>query len=337
MKKIKYLFKSLFMSLLALGFSSIIVVSCQDDDKLTNTLQHKTMFQGYSDSQIEDELISFLDNLEAIRKDPKDPLADEVMQLEPILWYMESCINYKYGNSVQPELVKIDTSYVNFNVSRTTYKLGDVQVSYDAVVDSISAVYYQLKEKKKYFLLTNISVSSQTSQNITLQVISYFSLNGIIPNVNDFDWYWGMNLGQCGTNNGAPLDAADIIMRGANASIYIPAPEFYYTDSQIGFSGHTYLQYNQQNQQLGFEGYYSSGTGPCITESEILFFTKGLIYIAEQNILEGKEIVNYWSIDEMALGLQSPYLICHSAKITYGIRHYRCTPIETLPNNPNNI
>jgi len=39
------------------------------------------MFQGYSDSEIEDELIVFLDNLETIRKDPKDALADEVLEL----------------------------------------------------------------------------------------------------------------------------------------------------------------------------------------------------------------------------------------------------------------
>lgn len=326
------------MSLLALGFSSIIVVSCQDDDKLTNTLQHKTMFQGYSDSQIEDELISFLDNLEAIRKDPKDVLADEVMQLEPILWYMESCINYKYGNSVQPELVKIDTSYVNFTVSGTTYKLGDVQVSYDAVVDSISAVYYQLKEKKKYFLLTNISVSSQTSQNITLQVISYFSLNGIIPNVNDFDWYWGMNLGQCGTNNGAPLDAADIIMRGANASIYIPAPEFYYTDSQIGFNGIPYYETDSEGNHLGFLGeqYAGVSSNPCITEDEMLFFTHGYIQIGERYQPINKEVV-FYELHHDIIVLDNPYPILHFGKILFGNRHYRISSSKELPNNQNNI
>ncbi len=337
MKILKYNFKSLIICLSAIGFISIFLISCQDDDKLSNQMNHKTMFQGYSDSQIEDELIKFLDNLETIRKDPKDALADEVMELEPILWYMEACINYKYGASVQPELVKMDTSYVNFNVSGTIYKLGDVQVSFDNIVDSIAAFFYELKEEEKYFLMANISVASQTSQNITLQVISSFSLNGIIPNVNDYDWYWGMNLGQCGTNSGAPLDAADIIMRGANHSILIPAPEFYYTNSQMGFNGHTYLVTNSQNQQLGFEGYYTSGTGPCLTQSEILFFKQGLIYIAEQGIPEGKEICHYLNFDQMGMGMYSLYLICHYATITYGIRHYRNALVETLPYNNNNI
>lgn len=336
MKNNKYNFKSLIMCLSAIGFITIFLISCQDDDKLSNQMHQKTMFQGYSDSQIEDELIVFLDNLETIRKDPTDLLANEVLELEPILWYMEACINYKYGASVQPELVKTDTSYVNFNVSGTSYKLGDVQVSYDNIVDSIATFFYELEEEEKHFLMANISVASQTSQNITLQVISSFSINGIISNVNDYDWYWGFNLGQCGTNIGAPLDAADIIMRGANNSIQIPAPEFYYTDSQMGFSGHTYTVTNSQNQQLGFEGYYTSGTGPCLTQSEILFFKQGLIYIAEQDIPEGKEICYYYSYDEMALYIQSPYLICHYAEITYGIRHYRNGSAETLPNNQNN-
>lgn len=336
MKILKYNFKSLIMCLSAIGFITIFLISCQDDDKLSNQMHQKTMFQGYSDSEIEDELIKFLDNLEIIRKDPKDLLADEVLELEPIIWYMEACVNYKYGASVQPELVKTDTSYVNFNVSGTTYKLGDVQVSYDNIVDSIAAFYYELKEEEKHFLMAKISVASQTSQSISLQVISSFSLNGIIPNVNDYDWYWGMNLGQCGTNTGAPLDAADIIMRGANSSIYIPSSEFYYTDSQMGFNGHTYSVTNSQNQQLGFEGYYTSGTGPCITESEILFFTQGLIYIAEQGLPIGKDICHYLSYDNMSLGTTSPYLICHYAEITYGIRHYRNGSAETLPNNQNN-
>ncbi len=336
MKKTKYNFKSLLMCLSAIGLISIFLISCQDDDKLSNSMHQKTMFQGYSDSQIEDEVIKFLDNLEIIRKDPKDALAEEVLELEPILWYMEACINYKYGNGIQPELVKIDTSYVNFNVSGTSYKLGDVQESYDNIVDSIAAYCYELKDEEKYFLMANISVASQTSQNISLQVISSFSINGIISNVNDYDWYWGFNKGQCGTNIGAPLDAADIIMRGANSSIIIPAPEFYYTDSQFGFRGHTYWVTNSQNQQLGFEGYYTSGTGPCLTQSEILFFKQGLIYIAEQDIPEGKEICHYYSYDNMSLGTTSPYLICHYAEITYGIRHYRNGPAETLPNNQNN-
>ena len=149
MKKFINNFKSLLICFLVMGFISTFLSSCQDDENLSNSTPHKTMFQGYSDSQIEDELNIFLDNLESIRKDPKDALADEVWELEPILWYMEACVNYKYGASVQPELVKVDTSYVNFTVSGTTYKLGDVQVSYDAIVDTIAAYFYQIDAERK--------------------------------------------------------------------------------------------------------------------------------------------------------------------------------------------
>ena len=342
MKILKYNFKSLIICLSAIGFISIFLISCQDDDKLSNQMNHKTMFQGYSDSQIEDELIKFLDNLETIRKDPKDALADEVMELEPILWYMEACINYKYGASVQPELVKMDTSYVNFNVSGTTYKLEDVQVSFDNIVDSIAAFFYELEEEEKYFLMVNISVAEQTSQNISLQVISSFSLNGIIPNVNDYDWYWGMNLGQCVTHNGVPLDAADIIMRGANHSILIPAPECYYTDISIHDVFQTYLYQNNNNEPLGFFD-YQVGTlnHECLDPEKIAFFRNGLIEIGNLFIPTGKVIAFYFSEDEYSAGLnsswQDTWSMFHTAKFNYGIRHLRNSSSIDLPNNPNNI
>lgn len=326
------------MYFLVMGFISTFLISCQDDENLSNSTPHKTMFQGYSDSQIEDELNSFLDHLESIRKDPKDPLADEVWELEPILWYMEACVNYKYGASVQPELVKIDTSYVNLPVTDVKCKLGDVQVSYDAVVDSIAAYFYELKEEEKYFLMTNISVASQTSQNITIQVISYFTLNGIIPDVNDYDWYWGYNLGQCGTHNEAPLDATDIIMKGANASIYIPAPEFYYIDTQNGYIGHTYDEVNSQNEHLGFYASTSNlNPGPCISESEITTFTENFIEIGSLNQISGKEIVHYFLMESFSVPEFGPYALFHYGYVTYGIRHYRTSASTELPNNPNNI
>ena len=336
MKKNKYSLKSLIICLSAIGFISIFLISCQDDDKLSNSMHHKTMFQGYSDSQIEDELINFLDNLETIRKDPKDALADEVLELEPIIWYMEACVNYKYGASVQPELVKMDTSYVNFNVSGTTYKLGDVQVSYDNIVDSIAAFFYELKEEEKFFLMANISVAEQTSQSISLQVISSFSLNGIIPNVNDYDWYWGMNLGQCVTHNGVPLDAADIIMRGSNASIQIPAPSFYYTDSQIGYDGFPYTQTNSNGQSLGF---YSPSypSQNCISEHDILFFTLGLISIGENFQPANLEILFYFVYDLSTLYADQQNYRFHRANITFGVRHYRLNSSESLPYNQNSI
>ena len=325
-----------------MGFISTFLSSCQDDENLSNSTPHKTMFQGYSDSQIEDELNSFLDHLESIRKDPKDPLADEVWELEPILWYMEACVNYKYGASVQPELVKIDTSYVNLPVTDVKCKLGDVQVSYDAVVDSIAAYFYELKEEEKYFLMTNISVASQTSQNISLQVISYYTLNGIIPNVNDYDWYWGWNKGQCGTNIGAPLDAADVIMRGANSSILIPSPECYYTDISIHDVFQTYLYQNNNNEPLGFFD-YQVGTlnHECLDPEKITFFRNGLIEIGNLFIPTGKVIAFYFSEDEYSAGLnsnwQNTWSMFHTAKFNYGIRHLRNSSSIDLPNNPNNI
>jgi len=328
---------SIIWILLPFIFVTLILVSCQDENESSvSNINHKTMFQGYSDAQIEDELILFLNQLDTIRNDSNDPLADEVLELEPILWYLEACVNYKYGVSVQPELVKIDTSYVNFIVSGTTYKLGDVQVSYDAVVDSIAAYFYELREEEKYFLMTNISVANQTSQNITLQVISYFTLNGIIPDVNDYDWYWGFELGQCGTHNESPLDATDIIMRGANASIYIPAPEFYYTDIQIGYSGYPYTILNNNNEPLGF--YSPAYTYQnCISEEEISFFTSGLISIGESNIPNNLEICSYFVEPLATLWVDHPNYRFHSAKVTCGIHHYRTQSVESLPNNQNNI
>jgi len=337
MKKMIDNFKSLLICFLVMGFISTFLSSCQDDENLSNSTPHKTMFQGCSDDNIEDELNSFLDNLESIRNDPKDPLADEVMELEPVLWYMEACVNYKYGASVQPELVKVDTCNVNFSVTDVECKLGDIQLSYDAIVDSIAANFYQIEAEEKYFLLANISVSNQTSQNVTLQVISYFTLNGIIPNVNDYDWYWGLGNGQCGTNIGAPLDAADIIMRGANSSILIPAPEFYYTDSQIGYSGFTYQEVNTQNEPLGFFE-YSNNTfpGPCISSGDISLFTQGFITIGEMHQIEDKDVVLYFLMENFSLG-SSPYLLSHFGTIRYGIRHYRNSSYSELPNNQNNI
>lgn len=305
------------------GFISTFLSSCQDDENLSNSTPHKTMFQGYSDSQIEEELSSFLDKLESIRNDPKDPSADEVMELEPVLWYLEACVNYKYGASVQPELVKVDTCYVNFTVTDVECKLVDIQLSFDAIVDSIAANFYQIDVEEKYFLMTNISVSNQTSQNVTLQVISYFTLNGIIPNVNDYDLYWGMNKGQCGTQNEKPLDAADIIMRGANSSINIPAPEFYYTDSQNGFIGHTYDEVNSQNEHLGFYASTSNlNPGPCISESEITTFTENFIEIGSLNQISGKEIVHYFLMESFSVPEFGPYALFHYGYVTYGIRHY---------------
>ena len=338
MKKIIDNFKSILIYFLVLGFISTFLSSCQDDENLSNSTSHKTMFQGYSDSQIEDELNSFLDHLESIRKDPKDPLADEVWELEPVLWYMEACVNYKYGASVQPELVKVDTCFVNFTVTDVKCKLGDVQVSYDNIVDSIAANFYQIDAEEKYFLMTNISVANQTSQNVTLLVISYFTLNGIIPNVNDYDWYWGLGSGQCGTNIGAPLDAADIIMKGANSSIFIPAPEFYYTDSQIGYSGFTYQEVNDQNEPLGYHE-YSNQTfpGPCISNEDISLFTQGFITIGEMHQIANKDVVLYFLMENFPVSYDQPYELSHYGSVKYGIRHYRASSSNELPNNLNNI
>lgn len=173
------------------------------------------------------------------------------------------------------------------------------------------------------------------SQNITLQVISYFTLNGIIPNINDYDWYWGYNLGQCGNHNEAPLDATDIIMRGANSSIYIPSQEFYYTDSQNGYSGILYYETNNNDEHLGF--YSPSYTSQnCISESEITFFTNGIIYIGENHQVPNKDIVSYYVLDlETMYADQQDYRM-HYGEVKYGIRHFRTSSSSTLPNNSNN-
>jgi hypothetical protein len=179
------------------------------------------------------------------------------------------------------------------------------------------------------------SVQPELLKINTSQVISYFTLNGIIPNVNDYDWYWGLGHGQWGTNIGSPLDAADIIMRGANASIYIPAPEFYYTDSQDGFSGILYYETNNNNEHLGF--YVPSTTYQnCISESDITFFTNGIIYIGENHPVPNKEIVSYYVLDLETIHIDQQDYRMHFGEVKYGIRHYRNNSSSTLPNNSNN-
>lgn len=346
MKKITNNFKNIMIFFLVIGFVSSFLISCQKDEDHTQTASQKNMFPGYSDSEIEDNLIAFLDNLETIRKNPKDPLADQEWELESIVWYLEACVNYKYGVSVKPELIKADTSCVNVVVSGDKCKLGNVQVVYDAMVDSIADYFYALREDKKYFLMANVSIINQTSQNVTLQVISYFTLNGIIPDVNDHDWYWGLNSGQCETNIGAPLDAADIIMRGANHSIYIPSVEFYYTDSQFGFHGHTFEVVNSENEPLGFYAICENRIpGPCISENDILKYTLDYIQIGEIYQVPNKEIVYYFLMESFPVGYSSSYpvnncnlnSIFHYGYIYYGIRHYRTTSSDVLPDNSNNM
>ncbi len=57
-------------------------------------------------------------------------------------------------SSVKPELVIVDTSYVNFTVSGTTYELGNVQVSYNAIVDSDGEVKYGIRHCRNSSLST---------------------------------------------------------------------------------------------------------------------------------------------------------------------------------------
>lgn len=337
MKKIADNFKNIMICFLVIGFVSSFLISCQKDEDHTQTASQKNMFPGYSDSEIEDNLIAFLDNLETIRKNPKDPLADQEWELESVVWYLEACVNYKYGVSVKPELIKADTSCVNVVVSGDKCKLGNVQVAYDAMVDSIADYFYELREDEKYFLMANVSIINQTSQNVTLQVISYFTLNGIIPDVNDNDWYWGLGRGQCETHIGAPLDAADIIMKGANHSINIPTSEFYFTDSKIGYMGMPHDEVDSEGNPLGFyEIYYGSNIHPCISEAEIRFYTHGYIFIGESYTPTNKEVCNYYLRDDILVPSSYSHPILHYGWITYGVRHYRNASVSTLPNNPNN-
>lgn len=319
---------------------SIIAYSCSKDQE-SNSLIAEQLEQSTSDVQLEKQILSFIEKIDNIRKNPIIKSGAEPMPIEEAIWNIEAAANLTYGDaSYDRDEYIVSSSIIEIPLIDNQVEMVDVQTAYDEVIENLSAHNDAIEASEKQLIVADVALSETNDNIATLEITSGFgtmAAAGSSPCTNSYPWNWGWELGRCdGSGLGVGKDAADIIVGIANCNISVPGGNSYYTD--VWYEEVLGCEYTNSNGDcLLFEDYQEyTLVHECLSTSDIIFYKNGLETIG---ILESPSqdhsVINYTLEDYTAFG-EVPggggdcWTMVHRAEIKYGIWHTSTKPPDEI-------
>ena len=321
----------------ALFTISIMLTSCSKE-QIKNENQVITIDQPQTSVNPENKIIAFRESIDALRNNPNLKSGDSPVMLDDAEWFVEALANYTYANAgfERTDLV-IDSAVFVVPTSAGNITLADVQVLYDEAITKLSAQHSAINSDSKQLVFADITLREVGDNTATFALTSGFGTNEEEQLINIYSWYWGWNLGRCdGSGLGAPLDAADIIMREANHLIGVPSGNSYYTD--VSYATIWYWDVpsntNPYGEYMLFHD-FQAGTlvHKCLSPDEIDYYKHRIIEIGNMNKPTGKSIISFFVEDATAygsIGGVDTWDMCHVVQIKYAIWHTSSNPPADL-------
>ena len=329
--------KNNILYILAVITSVILLTSCSKE-QLKNETQVITSDLLQATTDPESKIIAFKESIDAVRNHPDLKSGNTPVLPEDAEWFVEALANYTYANAGfdRADLV-IDSAIFVVPVSAGSVVLADVQVLYDEAITKLSTQYSAINAGSKQLVFADITLREVGDNTATFALTSGFGTNEEEQLINTYSWYWGWNLGRCdGSGLGAPLDAADIIMREANHLIGVPAGYSYYTD--VSYATRWYWEVpsttNPYGEYMLFHD-FQAGTlvHHCMSPEEIEYYKHRVIEIGNMNKPPEKSIISFLVEDATAYGgdLDEDWWdMCHYVQIKYAIWHTSSNPPADL-------
>ena len=329
--------KNNILCILAVITSVILLTSCSKE-QLKNEAQVNTSDLLQTTTDPESKIIAFKESVDGVRNNPGLKAGNTPVLPEDAEWFVEALANYTYANAgfERTDLV-IDSAVFVVPTSAGNIALADVQVLYDEAITKLSAQHSAINSDSKQLVFADITLREVVDNTATFALTSGFGTNEEEQLINIYSWYWGWNLGRCdGSGLGAPLDAADIIMREANHLIGVPSGNSYYTD--VSYATIWYWDVptntNPYGEYMLFHD-FQAGTlvHKCLSPDEIEYYKHRIIEIGNMNKPTGKSIISFFVEDATAYGGdmdQDWWDMCHYVQIKYAIWHISSNPPADL-------
>jgi len=228
--------KKIIFALFILAIGIAIIWSCKklslDDDNSQSSINE----QEDQISPTERRILSFIDQMNSDLKTSGD------YDVDSALWYVESTVNYTYGNGKIPyDSYSYDSIFIT--VEKTNSKISSTDVSdfYDNLVDSLEVRYDDISATNKHMVFADVAIKEEDTREIEF-IIRYGFTHGttFTPTSSfgtDDHWYHDGGPdgqgGYCGGQYNGTMTNWDAAMKIAQHVRYVtalPSGRFYYTD-----------------------------------------------------------------------------------------------------------
>lgn len=329
--KTRFIYLCFAVSVILLGF---VVASCKKDQGTKTESQMQA-----SDSKLAGLLQDFKLRGESNLK------SGAIMSIDSAIWYIGATINFTYGDaSHATEKTWIDSIFITLPIANGKITEGEVYAKYEAVIDSLRAIYQKKSEENKQLLAATITTHSVNATEVVCKLIGIFAYGfpSIPYTFNNIDswFYWGqIQGGICnGPNSGTLLqsDAAEETQKRITYSIAVPSGTYWYEtlpivpirdaipidpNSTPNNHRYSYLYWNS-SQFTDFNG--------CIPPDDLNFYlskTKQLIYNDTDHggvrpIGSNLIGINMWGDSYLQIQPPNATIYLHKADVFYGILHW---------------
>ena len=310
--------------------TSFVFMACEkeniDNNTSTNNENNKqSSIQNEMEmSDLEVNINNFLDKMEAEEEGS--------LPLDSAVYYLEAGFNYRYANSGRDtELVttQVDTSYVDIQINEDdlcTY--SSMNESYYDIYEEMELIFDDIPFDDKSLNIVDVELI-QEATGFQLRLISFWKFNSSIASGLPGDWVWGLDGGKCNGTYQGVYDATDAIERRYDlqkATILpygiwhnIDMTPFYYANSNLMTQNAPSNPFGYGQSLLFWHSKTPSST-VCLLHNETDFYVDNVPEVI--NRIKNAQGINVTvqNIDiESSISVNnSPYLILHAARLTYG-------------------
>ena len=226
------------IALIVVILSVALLVMCKKHTTELNNTENNTLDRA---SMIENRILSFKDKIQLFSENSELKLGDPML-LDSCVWYVESNLNYTYADVKNDrDTMYFDSCFIDIDLINGRVQLSEAIGAYNKFVDTLQAQYDEITESNEHFLLADILVTSSSSNEATLCMLSIFVAGGpinIMSFNSTYDYWWFGNGhldagGYCGgPNNGNNTwdDAAQQIARKVKYRAGVPSGRYYPTN-----------------------------------------------------------------------------------------------------------
>ena len=344
--------KNLFISLLVIG-STILLIMC--------TKQPSEVVQNENNSLdrttfIEKNILNFKDKVNLFGENPGLKLSDP-MHIDSCIWYVESTLNYTYADiENERDTMYFDSCFIDIDLINGRVEISEAVAAYGKFEDTLSAQYNEINESNEHFVLADIFVTTSSSSEATLCMLSVFIAGGAINTMSfnsTYDYWWYGQAAACsggycgGPNNGQDTcdDAAEQIERKVRYRAAVPSGRYYSINDftvfvrydlvrEFGVPSPNYYQCDltNPNDTTENDNYYDyliyrsydflPNPHGCLSPNEMNWYLNKMEYIINTKLydcVDDIEDLDFTSLDMKGdqTSLSGNTLYVHQAIITY--------------------
>ncbi|MCK4662190.1 MAG: hypothetical protein KAT68_04955 [Bacteroidales bacterium] len=316
--------KSLIIFTVAIAFVAVYLASCQKD----NVLTEKQEISLSDDQKMEQQIIQFKTQLSDSKK------SGEIMELNSAIWYIDAVLNYSYTFPfIEYYNYSSSNTLVTMDISDDNVAFSELVETYNEIEDIVRNHFFSIENENKHLVTISLVVTENSTDNIIeFKVVSEVGLyntekSADIINDNPFGstdyWYYGNELGKCGSYSGSEgWDAAKKIASKVKSTLLHHSFMYYFTDEYW-----PPLPIMPNDLPSNLELYHMGDD--CLSPNEMNYHYNEMLEIVDHFSPGGGKTFKTCILKGTFILGKGPY--CHYVDdLIYGIKHKR----EAVPENP---